>query len=76
MLVDSLMYFLYIVDKTSINYQSKTTMHFLTEVMHNSDFVEAVTVQSSGRGGGKKMQLVEIKCCLICLLTAGEKAER
>lgn len=47
-----------------------------TEMMHNSDFVEAVTVQSSGRGGGKKMQLVEIKCCLICLLTAGEKAER
>lgn len=30
MLVDSLMYFSYIVDKTSINYQSKTTMHFLT----------------------------------------------
>lgn len=26
------MYFLYIVDKTSINYQSKTTMHFLTWV--------------------------------------------
>lgn len=47
-----------------------------TEMMHNSDFVEAVTVQSSGRGGGEKMQLVEIKCCLICLLTAGEKAER